>query len=379
MRVRTAAWSVSTAGALLALSAPAAAADARFTWTRDAGSQACPAQEAMRAAVAARLGRDPFVGEGRAIEGSVARAGNAYHARVILRDPSGAVLGTRDLDGDATAGCDALADAVALAMAIAVDPERALRSAPQAAAAPAAAPAPASEPEARPASAAAAAPPPSAPGATSTPAASSGAVDARPPPSTSARPSVERSRGERSSGEPRAAASGEALARAHATLGLLPHPSLGASVDGRWLALPHVAVEVGVLWLPSAKTVDGAFTVGASAVRGGLCAGSWTGAARRRAGVDVGACVRAVVGALDVAPRASSVDDPGQHAWAAASFDGGVTVTPSASAPLVFELAVAGYVPFVRDVFRDGASPHDGFQQAVVAGALSLGMGVSFP
>jgi hypothetical protein len=284
----------------------------------------------MRAGIAARLGRDPFASEGPSVEASALREGDRLRGSVILRAPDGAILGARDLSADATAGCQPLADAIVLAAALALDPERALQRSTRA---PEPVPPP---PVERPPS-----PPPPA---------------ETPPPGSAGQTPIATS------------------LRAHGTLGLLPHAALGASAEGRWHFARHLALDAGVLWSPAVATVDGAFSVGLDAVHAGGCAGTWTDGSGT---LGAGACVDGWLGALSASPRAQDVDPAGEHVWAALSTSLLATVHPTP--PLLLEGGAGAYLPLTRDVLMNRLPPHDGFQQAVVAGALFVGAGVSIP
>jgi hypothetical protein len=131
--------------ALLALVAPAVAAPrprAHLVYARGPGAERCPDEDALRAAVAARLGYQPFgEGEDTTIAVSIARSGRALRARIELADASGRTRGARQLSARGL-DCAVLASTLELAITIAIDPLRAL--APQPAPQPAA-PAPSVE------------------------------------------------------------------------------------------------------------------------------------------------------------------------------------------------------------------------------------------
>ncbi len=118
----------STAG--LALSAEATA---RLSWVRLPGAESCADASTIRAKVKARLGRDPFSETApQSIEGTVAREGTRWVARLYVRDAeTGALRGQRELMSD-DAACAALDPGVTLAIALAIDPEGALSPAPSA-------------------------------------------------------------------------------------------------------------------------------------------------------------------------------------------------------------------------------------------------------
>jgi hypothetical protein len=91
-----------------------------YSRSEDAGS--CPGEEALRHAVASRVGYDPFfVYANRTIVASVTRGRRGFQATVDLIDERGISHGARELhtEGD----CADLLDAVALAIAIAIDPK----------------------------------------------------------------------------------------------------------------------------------------------------------------------------------------------------------------------------------------------------------------
>ena len=134
-----------------------AAPTARLVYVRSAGAEACPDEEAIRAAVAARLGYDPFRAVAdTTLSAEVRRGAGGFSADVKLVDGSGMSRGARHL----TSGSDDCADlthAMALSMSIALDPLSLMRPAPPASSSP---PAPASPtPEPTPPSV----PPPDAP------------------------------------------------------------------------------------------------------------------------------------------------------------------------------------------------------------------------
>jgi hypothetical protein len=99
-------------------------------YRREIGAERCPDEEAIRRAVAVRLGHDPFAeGGGQTVVASVATDAGGLLGKVELRDAGGAVLGTRDLASPGT-DCQELASALTLAIAIAVDPLSMTRRAP---------------------------------------------------------------------------------------------------------------------------------------------------------------------------------------------------------------------------------------------------------
>jgi hypothetical protein len=137
---------------------------ARLSYTLGRGAEQCPDEQTVRAAVAERLGYDPFQpGARRLVTATVRRAGGSLRGEVNLRDARGAVSGTRQLtatDDD----CVELVTAMALAISLAIDPTSLPRPpAPVAPPAGGPAPSPGGEPAPR------ASPAPSAPSLPSTP------------------------------------------------------------------------------------------------------------------------------------------------------------------------------------------------------------------
>lgn len=94
----------------------------KLAFSRDAAASACPDAAGLRAAVAAKLGYDPFTDDApRTLTVSFQKAGGEHRAQIELRDEAGAVTGARKLKS-ASPTCGPLADDVAQAIAIVVDP-----------------------------------------------------------------------------------------------------------------------------------------------------------------------------------------------------------------------------------------------------------------
>jgi hypothetical protein len=107
---------------------PDAAHTARLSYARGQGAERCPEEETLRAAVAARLGYDPFRPDASqtvtaSIRHTPTRGGEgALRAEVRLVDVAGAVAGTRQLSA-AEDDCADLVASMALAISIAIDPQ----------------------------------------------------------------------------------------------------------------------------------------------------------------------------------------------------------------------------------------------------------------
>ena len=104
---------------LVALAAPTA----RLVYVRNVGAESCPDELAIRAAVAARLGYDPFLPVAKAtMLAEISKEAKGYRARIKLVDEDNAVRGSRELAHDGER-CADMIDAMALTMSIAIDPD----------------------------------------------------------------------------------------------------------------------------------------------------------------------------------------------------------------------------------------------------------------
>jgi hypothetical protein len=108
--------------AVLAVARSAAATpSARLVYARAEEAATCPDETALRKAVAARFGYDPFFGWARqTVVVQISRDGGRYRARVQLLDDQGLSHGTREIASDED-NCSELFDAAALAISIALD------------------------------------------------------------------------------------------------------------------------------------------------------------------------------------------------------------------------------------------------------------------
>jgi hypothetical protein len=116
---------------------------ARLVYVRESGTEACPDEAAIRGAVAARLGYDPFFPSAPAtmmVELSRDREGDGYRAHIQLLGEDGRLHGVRDI-AQASPRCEDIIDTIALSVSIAIDP-RSLVSPRRDVAAPPAVPAP---------------------------------------------------------------------------------------------------------------------------------------------------------------------------------------------------------------------------------------------
>jgi hypothetical protein len=108
---------------LLATARPAMATpSARLIYSRSADAMSCPDEDAMRHAVAARFGYDPFFAWAKqTLIVQIWRGRSRYRSRVQVIDAAGVARGgNRELSSDRNA-CADLFDATALAISIALD------------------------------------------------------------------------------------------------------------------------------------------------------------------------------------------------------------------------------------------------------------------
>jgi hypothetical protein len=115
-----AAVALGIAGTTVASSARAGVA-ARLAYARSAAASSCPDESALRSAVAARVGYDPFFPWAkRTFVVQVWRDRGRYMARLQIIDEHGFTHGTRELSSNER-DCTELFDTAALAISIAVD------------------------------------------------------------------------------------------------------------------------------------------------------------------------------------------------------------------------------------------------------------------
>ncbi|MEZ4394671.1 MAG: hypothetical protein R3A48_26660 [Polyangiales bacterium] len=117
------------------LVAPAAASQPRgptavLRYERGAGASTCPDAQAIRDAVAARLGYDPFRDAApMTVRATIARHRRRLRGRVEVTHAAGAALGTREIESSHR-DCAEIASALTLAVSIVIDPLSLTRPAP---------------------------------------------------------------------------------------------------------------------------------------------------------------------------------------------------------------------------------------------------------
>lgn len=104
--------------------APPERKGARIAWVRGIGADRCVGRIALEDDVKARLHYDPFaLPPDVQVEGAVVQVpSGGFRAEIVVRDPNGKLLGTRQL-GSREADCRALGEAVAVAITVAIDPD----------------------------------------------------------------------------------------------------------------------------------------------------------------------------------------------------------------------------------------------------------------
>lgn len=113
----------------LATRRAAAANTARLIFLRGPGTEACPDEQALKDAVAARLGYDPFSPWALdTLFAELDRDGTAFVARIKLVTPDSVVRGARTLR--AASGCQDLVPTLALTISLAIDPMAGTRQGP---------------------------------------------------------------------------------------------------------------------------------------------------------------------------------------------------------------------------------------------------------
>jgi hypothetical protein len=94
----------------------------RLRYERDLAASGCPNEAALRDAVSARLGYEPFSEKAsRTVRAHVGRKDGAFHGTVELYGANGTLEGERRLHSESDR-CDELARSLALALSIAIDP-----------------------------------------------------------------------------------------------------------------------------------------------------------------------------------------------------------------------------------------------------------------
>jgi hypothetical protein len=331
------------AGSLVFVSPHARAQEAQsfeLGWVRGAGAERCPAESSIAERVEARLGRKPFAARAsHAIEASVSRAGERFTATIVVRDATGAAVGSRELALEAS-DCAPVADAVALAIALVIDPNAALG--PQVTPAPVP-PTPGEPPRTE--------PPPPLPCPPPRECAPCAVCPAPPPP-----PASEFSLG--------------LVARGGLAFGALPVVAPGAGLRG-WAGGEWLRGTVSVWVFPEQRASDERFSFGLAYGELGACA-----VLLREGAIAVGACGGVGAGAIHAVVRDLPAPRAGQRLFvgAAAGPELALRLARGVHAMLGAELQV----PLLAPEFYGEPSGEPVFQSSV--GALTwLGAGFELP
>ncbi|MEZ4410129.1 MAG: hypothetical protein R3A52_27180 [Polyangiales bacterium] len=339
------------------LVAPAASAQhnsptAVLRYERGEGASACPDAQAVRDAVAARLGYDPFRESApMTVRATITRHRRRLRGRVEVTDAAGAAVGTREIESSRR-DCAEIASALTLAVSIVIDPLSLTRPAPAPAPpapAPAPAPAPPPPPPPQPVVAAPAPPPPAPPPA-----------PPRPPRSPSRRPALE-------------VTLGGGLAFGH-TPGLTG--AVTASVGLRW-SVVSLAIEGDHAFLSTAAREDG----GAGEVQGSLSTGRLVPCLRQRLGarVDGAACGVVALGALGATAVGVDVSRPDTAFYAAVGLRLAARVALSPLLGLRVRADLLGALTPISLVIRDGTQELVVWSASPAALTAGIDLTATFP
>ena len=319
-----------------ALAATALASPPRtssLSWVRLPGADSCVATQDLAKDVEGLLGRSVFVSASHAdvsVEGRIEpKPRGGFRAAIVIRDDQGALLGTREIEGEGA--CGPMREQLALVIAVMIDPDAIGRPSPP--------PSPVPPPTPTPTPTPPLAPP----------------VPAREPP-TRPKPRWHLDAG--------ASLAGEA--------GLLPHATLGARADAlltppRWIPLEGY----GVLWPyddASKGAANGSFTL--ALVGGGLCPLHFLSER-----VLLYGCASGILGLVWSSGNGSP---NGASPVLAAEVEGRLGF--HVGGPFVARVGIAAVIPILRDSYvgPPTASNPPLYRMSVVAGTADLGMGFAF-
>jgi hypothetical protein len=98
---------------------------ARLAWARGVDADGCVGRIGLEEDVKARLGYDPFLLPGEVfVEGTIVRVSGGFRADLVMRDANDKLLGTRQLTSRERS-CRTLGEAVAVAITVTIDPNAA--------------------------------------------------------------------------------------------------------------------------------------------------------------------------------------------------------------------------------------------------------------
>jgi hypothetical protein len=319
-----------------------AGASARLVYVRGPGAEGCPAEAAVRAAVATRLGYDPFFPWAKeSLFAEVTREkGGAYRAEIKLVDEENRLLGDRSLTmkGD---DCGAVIDAMGLTISLTIDPSSITGKS---------APAPATAPE-----------PPSAPAAPAPTPPSDGLST----PAIATPPAGEKPRTPRPTSD---AVHVHAGAGAFGVLGAEPSLSAGASVF------------VGLAWRSLSLDLEGRADLPTTAsseipqaeVRSWLAAGALVPCVHLGAAFG---CPVLAIGSVQASAVNVTTPSPAQDLWVGAGGRLGLEL------PIAGSWFLRGYGELLGAVHGDRLyiGTAEAFRFPVASGAIGLGFMVRLP
>lgn len=143
------AWALAATASSASPARAQTAASAHLVYVRGPGAEECPGEQAVHAAVGARLGYDPFFAWARdTLFVEITRTGGEFHADLKLVDDRNLLRGGREISVTST-DCTAAIDAIGLTISLTIDPSSLLNPAPSR---PATVPQPEVQPEVPPSS-----------------------------------------------------------------------------------------------------------------------------------------------------------------------------------------------------------------------------------
>ncbi|MGE0787394.1 MAG: hypothetical protein AB7S26_17105 [Sandaracinaceae bacterium] len=321
---------------------------ARLRWVRLGSAETCVDQSALEREVVRRLRRDPFGGRAQTIEGSIAREGERWVARLFTQEDGSPERGERELTSDSE-DCHALDAAIALAIALAIDPDAALAPPPD--------PEPPLERDPEPDPSPIEPPPDPEPRL---------ADPSDPPPRPAEDDAIDVA-------TPSTPLDARVMVGAYLAIDLVPGVAGGLALNTDARLFEILRWRAGVIFSPEVGSggMDGSFSFGLTAAALDLCVEAF------RVGPLIGeGCVGGAAGAIHAVVFDLVPAQPGDYAWGAvrATAELGVLIEER----VYLALAIEGTVPLVRWAFRVVGRENPEFQQPYVVPGGRLSAGVQF-
>ena len=299
--------------------APPERKGARLAWVRGIGADRCVGWIALEDDVKARLHYDPFaLAADVQIEGAVVQVPSAgFRAEIVVRDPNGKLLGTRQLNSHEP-DYRALSEAIAVAITVAIDPDA-----------------------------------PMTPAKTVEP--SPFVEEPLPPPPPPPAPPRER---------------GSAIVTGGAAAGIVPSIAPMASLHVRANVTERLTVGLGGHFIAPSRADGVGFSLTSGAVE--LCSAPIDGApAFRWCGAFLAGAFAVFVHAPELAPV-----EVGAFPWLAG--ETGPEVAIPLGGAVRFEIGARAVVPLTRRQAFVRGQPDPLWEQSAVAGRAAAGLGVVF-